>query len=489
MSGRPNIIMFVSDQQRMDTVSAYGLNGVCKTPNIDAVAGRGALFESAFTPSALCSPARASLFTGLYPHKNGVALNDGTLKENIADLAGCLREAGYSCGYSGKWHVDKHKGASDFGFLSRDFMGYGFPGANFLQGFTFSAAPEKRVNHYAEYLKEKGLATPSVKNRFVGKNPTNCSQEMFALHDGPVESCVEYFVAEDTIRNIKEMKKSGKPFFMWANFWGPHSPSLVPEPYFSMYDPKSIPEHPSYRETFEKKPNAHKLCEKYWGLGSYGWEGFQEIAARYFGHCALIDDMVGKVLDYLKEEGLFDDTAVIFTSDHGDCMGAHKLMEKGPFMYDEIYRVPMAAALPGNLEGNNKYDGFVYLHDLMPTILDIAGAKIPDGLDGVSLMPALEGRPEDCEAGSREEVYCMLDAHFFTVNHRMVRTRTHQFTFNPGEFGELYDFTKDPYQLENVYGEPEYEEIRLDLIKRMERYMKELKDPVYPWFRNIIGAY
>jgi len=490
MGKQPNIVMFVSDQQRWDTLSAYGTDCICRTPHIDALAGRGTLFNSAFTPSALCSPARAALFTGLYPHKNGVARNDGTIADGVKTLAHYLQEAGYGCGYSGKWHIDKHRGPSQFGFLSKDFLGYGFPGAALLPGFTFNAAPDGRVNHYADYLKERGYDIPTVKNRFVGNNPTNNSQEMFALHDGPVETCIEYFVTEQMINNINELSTDDKPFFVWANYWGPHSPSLVPEPYFSMYDPKDIPEHPSYCETFEKKPGGHKLCEKYWGLGDYGWEGFQQIAARYFGHCTLIDDMVGRVVDHLKRENLLDNTVIIFTTDHGDCMGAHKLIEKGPFMYDETYKIPLVVALPGNDGGGYVNDDFVYLHDLTPTILDIAGIPVPDNMDGVSLTPILRGRPEECAASEREEVYCMLDRHFFTVDQRMVRTKTHQFTFTPGDIGELYDLVRDPYQLNNVYDNPEYDAVRRDLIARMEKYMTELKDwTPYGWFKGIIGAY
>jgi len=134
-------------------------------------------------------------------------------------------------------------------------------------------------------------------------------------------------------------------------------------------------------------------------------------------------------------------------------------------------------------------DDFVYLHDLMPTILESAGIPIPRGLDGVSLVPAINGRPQDGQASLRDDVFCLIDAHFFTVNQRMVRTRTHQFTFNPGEFGELYDLVKDPYQLDNVYEEPEYGAVRDDLMDRMDRHMRNACDPTHTWFKRIRGVY
>ena len=253
-----------------------------------------------------------------------------------------------------------------------------------------------------------------------------------------------------------------------------------------MYDPDDIPEHPSYCETFARKPYRQQLIEQLWGLGEYGWRGFQEIGARYFGHCTLIDDMAGRILAHLEQLGLADDTVVVFTSDHGDCMGAHKLIEKGEFMYDEIYRIPLVVAHPECREPGRVNDDFVYLHEITCSILEMAGLQVPEELDGHSFLPAMLGQDGP---GARQEVYCVFDRHFTVANQRMVRSRTHQLTFNASDPGELYDLVADPHQLDNVYGRPEYEEIRRDLLARMERHMQELNDPLYGWFRRIVGAY
>lgn len=486
MAKRPNVVVLMSDQQRLDTVSCYGLNEICKTPHIDALAGRGVRFDSAFTPTAICSPARASFYTGLYPHKHGVTANGLCIDEGVQGINHYLAASAYRCGYAGKWHVDEETGPSGYGFVGQDFMGYAFPGSDLLPGLQFGARPRGR-NPYADYLRERGFdPPPAVSHRYVGTNPANQDQEMFALHEGPVESSIEYFVAAEAIRVLDEIASGDEPFFLWANFWGPHSPSLVPEPYFSMYDPREIPEHPGYAETFAQKPYRQQLVEKLWGLGDYGWEGFQEIGARYFGHCTLIDDMVGLVVAHLEELGVLDDTIVVYTADHGDCMGAHKLIEKGEFMYDEIYRIPLVVAHPNCRNPGTVCDEFVYLQEIMLSTLDAAGCPIPAALDGQSFLAAMEGRPF---SNGREEVYCVFDRHFTVANQRMIRTRTHQFTFNSGDPGELYDLQRDPYQLDNVYGTPEYEAVRLDLISRMERYMEELEDPLRGWFGRIKGAY
>lgn len=482
---RPNILVIMTDQQRMDTVSAYGLNDLCRTPNIDRLADRGVLFTHAFTPTAICSPARASFYTGLYPHKNGVTANGRTINEGVKGINHYLDEAGYRCGYAGKWHVDQERGPSEMGFTGKDFMGYGFPGGNLLPGLQFGARPMKGPNHYEAYLKENGFEIPTVSHRYVGTNPTNQSQEMFALHEGPVESSIEYFVAEEAIRVMHEMKEDDAPFFLWTNFWGPHTPCLVPEPYFSMYNPADIPEHPSYCETFDRKPHVQRMIEELWGLGDYGWQGFQEISARYYGHCTQIDDMVGRMVQALDMMGELENTVIVFTADHGDCLGAHRLIEKGEFMYDEIYRIPLVVAHPSCRLPGGTNENFYYLQEIMCSILDIAGVEVPDQLDGQSFLPAILGNQEP---NGREEVYCVFDRHFTVANQRMVRTRSHQFTFNSSDTAELYDLIEDPYQLNNLIRDPAYQAVKMDLKQRMSRYMNDLNDPVKGWFNRISGA-
>lgn len=484
---RPNILVLMADQQRLDTVGAYGLNKLTRTPHIDALADRGVRFTHAFTPTAICSPARASFYTGLYPNHHGVTGNGLCIHPGIQGINHYLAEAGYVSGYAGKWHADEENGPSDYGFVGKDFMGYAFPGSGLLPGLQFGAKPRTEPNHYAVYLKERGFdPPPTVSQRYVGANPGCNTQEMFALHGGPVESSIEYFVAEEAIRVMREIHNEEQPFFLWANFWGPHTPCLVPEPYFSMFDPNDIPEHPSYREDFVRKPRVQSVIERMWGLGPLGWRGFQEITARYLGHCTLIDDMVGRVLAALDELGELDNTIIVYTADHGDCMGAHKLIEKGEFMYDEIYRIPLVVAHPDCQNPGTADENFVYLHELLPTFVDAAGLPEPAGLDGASFLPALLGQPWD---NGREEVFCVFDRHFTVANQRMVRTRTHQFTFNPNDIGELYDLVADPYQLDNRFGEPAYGEIQADLMDRMERQMAALGDAQLNWLRRMRPVY
>ena len=483
MAKRKNVILILSDQQRKDTIAAYG-EGLCdivKTPNIDQLAAEGMKFNNAYTTSAICAPARASVMTGLYPHKHGVIDNFTDIVEGTPLLGECMRDAGYFCGYAGKWHVSPNKTPEECGFHEgKPFMGYAFPGSQVFPHLIFNQPPDNKPNYYEEYLKEEGFENIDVSHGFLGDNPALQIQEMFCKHEGPIESTIEYFVAQETNRIIDMAKDQDKPFFIWSNFWGPHSPSIVPEPYYSMYDPKSIPEHPSYCDTFEDKPYGYYLSEKMWGLGNYGWEGFQEIIARYLGHCTMIDDMVGMIVDKLKAEGLYDDTIIIYSADHGDCLGAHKLIEKGAFTFEEIYHIPMVVKGAGTKDN----DSFVTLQELMPTILDIAGA--PQPVDGESILPLMMGEKED---NGRTEVFGEYHNHFYIARQRMVRDHDYQLTFNESEKGELYDLKKDPYQLHNVAYDPAYADIKKQYMDKLGKHLKATNDPAGVWFHRIKEFY
>lgn len=480
---RKNILLIMSDQQRLDTVSAYGLNSVCKTPNIDNLAKKGMKCTNAFTASAVCSPSRASIMTGLFPHNHGVIDNNTDLKDGVPLISESMKDAGYYCGYAGKWHISMKKAPEDCGFHGDAFMGYGFPGSRVFEELKFDAPP-RGGNPYRSYLEKNGFEIPHISGSFMGNNPKLQIQEMYARHDGPLESTIEYYVAHETMGQIDKAAEGEEPFFIWANFWGPHSPSIVPEPYYSMYDPDMIEEYPSYCDDLKDKPYGHHLVEKMWGLGDFKWKGMAEIAARYYGHCTMIDDMVGIIVKKLEEKGMLEDTVIVYTADHGDCLGAHKLIEKGPFMYDEIYRVPMVVYGLGT-EDN---DSLIYLHELMPTFLEIGDGKVNQGisLDGQSLLPLFYG---SSQSNGRNELYGEFHNHFYVGRQRMVRTKDYAFVFNENEKGEFYDMRKDPYQITNEMENPEYSQELAVLKEKLHHHLMESGDPAKTWYDRIYLYY
>ena len=485
-----NILLIMSDQQRYDTLGCTGAP-TCRTPHIDGLAARGVNFGSAYTPTSPCSPARAALFTGAYPHNNHVPANDGVLNPALPTLAGELGRAGYNLGYAGKWHVDRDKTPSDYGFVGKDFPGYGYPPAEgVIEGLRFGRGHRHATPHYREYLAGRGIEPPEVLEAFYGDNPGKQSQEMYALHSGDIEATFECMVSEFAIEQMRQFapaaKREGKPFFIWASFWGPHTPCLLPEPYYSMYDPASIPVEPSFAETWQNKPQAHELYERYWGLSSGGWKGWREIVARYWGYVTMIDDLVGRMLGALRELGLEENTLVVFTTDHGDMMGAHRMIEKGPFAYEESWHLPMIAAHPAVESPGSICDEFVCLHDLFPTFLEAAGLEPPNQPDSRSILPHMLGRPFSL---GRKCIYGAFHQQILLSPFRFIRTRTHKLVYNSNTIGELYDLVDDPWEMRNLINAPEARGVKRALLDQMREQMVRLDDPMLRQFDGIRHVY
>ncbi len=489
---RLNILLILTDQHRYDTLGCYGAD-ICRTPNLDALAARGVRFDRAYTNSVPCSPSRAALFTGLYPHKNHVLVNNQLLNREVPNLASELGAAGYQLGYAGKWHVDDPPVASDYGFEGKDFPGYGYPiYKGLVEGLRFGPSANSRgaTAHYADYLASHGYAPPKVLAAHYGDNPGKQGQEMYALQSGTLNQSFEYMVAEDTVNLLRTMKarrdQGGEPFFIWTNFWGPHTPCFIPEPYYSMYDPVLIPEEPSFGETWEGKPFVQHLVERYWGLSNGGWPRWREIVARYWGYVTMIDDLVGMILAEFATLGLAENTLVIFSTDHGDNMGAHRLIEKGPFMHEQCYRLPMIAAHPQCESQGSVCDEFVYLQDLFPTFLEIAQRPAPEVPDTQSILPQIRGQAVPTH---RDSVYAQFFAQLFRYEQRMVRTRTHKFVYNLSDIGEVYDLVNDPWEMHNLFDLPEAKAVQDELKALMRAHMVRLDDPALRSFDTIRHVY
>jgi arylsulfatase A-like enzyme len=489
-SEQVNVLLIMTDQQRYDTLGCYGAPA-CRTPHVDALARRGVRFDAAYTPTSPCSPARAALFTGLYPHKNHVLANGGTVNPGVPNLAGELQRAGYRTGYAGKWHVDQARVPTDYGFEGYDFAGYGYPAAGgAIEGLRFGGGARDPAPHYRRYLREQGHQPPALLHAFYGDNPGVQGQEMYALQSGGIETTFEYMVSEFTIELMRSFARTrpeeGTPFFLWTNFWGPHTPCLLPEPYYSMYDPQAIPEEPSFAETWHNKPRVHEVYERFWGLSSGGWRSWREIVARYWGYVTMIDDLVGRMLDELRALGLEENTLVVFTTDHGDMMGAHRLIEKGPFAYEETWRLPMVAAHPAVEAPGSACDEFVYLHDLFPTFLEVAGLTPPGVPDSQSILANVLGRRAPT---GRDSVYGAFQEQIFPSPLRFVRTRTHKLVYNRASIGELYDLVDDPWEVRNLIDRPELGEVKAELLERMRDHMLRLQDPMLGPFDRIRRVY
>ncbi len=488
-----NILFILTDQHRWDMLGCYG-HSIVRTPCLDALCRDGMRFDCAFTPTAICQPARASLLTGVFPCRHGVRANtEGLSRASMAlnadpDLPRLPeRLPGYEYFHLGKWHAEESRLPRDYGGRGHDFAGYGFPGSGLYRNLRFAQGPEGE-NRYAAWLAEKGFDIPTVSEAFFGNNPRLQQQELMARMSGPAEAALPSFIVDEGLRLLQTRNDPQRPFFMWMNFWGPHTPCLLPEPYYSMYDPASIPVDPAYAHGLEGKPTHFSHISKMWGVHDLPWTQWQQIIARYYGYITMIDDAVGRLLAYLKATGLYDDTLIVMTADHGDAMGAHRLIEKGEFMYDTCYRIPMIARLPGGVGGGRVSHEFVYLHDLYPTAVELATGTAPDMAGhSQSLLPLLRG---DAGAGTgRDFAYAEFSAHFASFPQRMLRTRIHKFVFNACSRGELYDLVVDPHEVVNQIDSQAHREIKLGLIRLLLAQMEAMHDPLRGWLDRIQDFY
>ena len=466
-----NIIVIVADQQRRDLVGCYGCADV-RTPNIDRLASEGVVFDNAYTVTPICAPARASMLTGLRPVHHGITRNpesgevagwDFTI--NPVCYHQILKDAGYACSHVGKWHVGSELRATDCGAEGVHHPGYGYPAKH---------------PHYQQYLAEGGLPPFSLKHEMRGRYSDGSEGTILrALQDQPVEASIPYYLAEQTIARIREAAGAGKPFNIRCDFWGPHVPYIIPEPYWSMYDDAAIPEWPNYRESFEDKPIIQSRYLDYWGIRDLQWSDWELLVRGAYGYTTLIDDQVGRILDTIAEVGLADDTAVIYTADHGGMVGGHRLADKGPFLYDEICRIPFVARIPGVTSAGARDANWIYNYDIMPTALELGGAGVPEGLDARSILPVLAG-----DETRQSVAYVEFHGHQVPYCQRSIRTETHKYIFNAPEMDELYDLAADPHEMTNVAADPAVGTVLGDLRARLYDFLRSTGDPIRAFYED-----
>jgi len=465
-----NVLLIQTDQQRRDALGIYG-NNVVKTPNIDQLAEEGVVFDYAFTPTPICGPSRASLITGLRPTRHGILFNSESGSVAGRDFIGTyltlaeyLTERNYRSVICGKWHVGTNLSPIECDFEGVFYPGYGYP---------------KNHPHYLDYLKKLGR-TFKLRDESYTQAPDGSDKIlMAAVQEGPPEVSIPHYLVDQAIAEIRQSASSGKPFFVRVDFWGPHSPYIVPEPYASMYDPKQMEPWANFKDALAGKPEIQRAYRRYWGIENFTWDQWTRPVAMCYGYCSLIDDQVARLRAVLDELGIADDTAIIYTSDHGGMVGAHNMADKGPYLYDEICRIPLIAHIPG-LSGGRRSDALAYNMDLMPTILELAGCDVPDNIDAVSLMPILQGKKN--RVRDDEAVYMEFHGHHQPYSQRLVRTRKAKYIFNAADFDELYDLQHDPNELHNVIADPNYRELLQQMRRHMRRWLSKYDDPVLKFF-------
>jgi arylsulfatase A-like enzyme len=440
-----NILFLMTDQHSVSTIGAYG-NQVVQTPALDRLAATGTRFADAFTPTAICTPARASLLTGAAPFRHKLLANyerNVGYLEDLADgqftFASALGQAGWQLGLAGKWHGGVQRTAASYGFQGPTLNGWHNP-----------------VDHpdYLAYLERRGLPRYEI---------------------------------TDKIRGVMPNGSDGRPFFLAAHFFGPHLPYIVPDEFFDMYEPGQIQLPPSVAETFEHKPPVQRNYSAHWAYDTLDEDTSRKLIAVYWGYVTLIDRELGRILDAAERLGLTDSTAdrtaVMMTADHGEFTGAHRLHDKGPAMYDEIYRIPALVRVPGAPAGQVR-DEFVTLMDFTATILDLAGLPTDGAVDGRSLLPLVRAEPPP-QPPWRQTMLAEFHGHHFPYPQRMLRTRTHKLVVNPESCNELYDLVLDPDELVNRIADPDYAGVRRELLAELYRQLRDRGDNFYHWMTSM----
>jgi len=487
MATQPNFVVVFTDQCRYDVLSCNASRpggdtaAVCRTPNLEAMAERGVVFDNAFSCCGICSPARASLLTGRYPHNHGVLNNTHDqdtvrpdLPEGEVSLVSCLRDAGYRTVHLGKWHASLNRGPSEFGFTDVTGM------------------------DWWEFLQSIDAPHPPPRNLTWVPYPTPGTHGVPMYSDAPAEEHVpEYFFFREAGRALEECAASPNPFFLIVNTNGPHFP-CTPPPEFNTYDPKAIPPWPNFEETFEGKPAGHLRLARQRGCIDLPWEEWAEYVARYFGMVSYIDHLMGGLFDGLERLGLRENTYVVFMTDHGDLSGSHRIFNKGRIMYEELYHIPLLVEGPG-IEGGRRRDGFVNTVDIMPTILQLAGAAPPDVsgreddpawqtdrrpglLDGQSFAGELTGTGK----GQLRD-YAAAEYHgeeFGLHSQRMIRSARYKYVYNPADLDELYDLAADPAELSNRISDPTLAGVLAEHRAMLEEWMEGTRDTMYRWVQR-----
>lgn len=441
---KPNFLLILTDHWRGDCLGRLG-HPVAETPHLDSLSRRGVTFTHAYTPSASCISARRSIMTGQTPYTHGMlGYKDGMPWNYPVNLAGQMTNAGYQTINVGKTHF--HPARLHLGFEQ------------------LIISPD-----YNEWLaKQPGIEV----ERFAHGVPGN---SWMGRPNHLPERCLEetYFVS----RSLEFLGKRDptRPFFMTLSFNGPHPPWCPPQVYYDQFIDRDIPQ-PLVGAWAEKHAEeaGHPLDVNSW-RGRIPEHLSHRARAAYFGYLAYLDAQIGRFLTRLQLTGLLNNTFVIFSADHGEMLGDHNLWRK-TYAYDASSRIPFIVVPPSSMRCDRNSENAlpVGLEDIMPTFLAAAGEEIPDTVEGLSVLPLLEGEPDTWREyyhGEHSPCYAPDNANHFVTDGKW------KFVWNPitGE-EQLFNLVDDPHELCDLAGVPRYDDERARWYNTMVRELDEREE-------------
>jgi arylsulfatase A-like enzyme len=463
MSSQPNILFIMTDDHASHAMSCYG-SRINETPNMDRIADEGMLFNNCFCTNAICTPSRATILTGTYNHINNVTTLSSKIDGRITTFPKLLQANGYQTAIIGKWHLG-HGGHSDpTGF---DYWCV-LPGQGLYHDPVMSdMGEEKEFNGYAtDIITDKSL---------------------------------DWLKQRDT----------EKPFMLMCHHKAPHREWSPDEKHMHMYEDIDIPEPETLWDDYSNRASAAReakmrisrdLNERDLkfpvpeGLSDEEetkWK-YQRYIKDYLRCVASVDDNIGRMLDYLDEEGLTENTIVVYTSDQGFFLGDHGWYDKR-FMYEESLRMPFVIRYPNEIEAGSVCDDMILNADFASTFLDYAGVEIPAEFQGSSIRPLLQKQTPDDWRTAMYYRYWMHLAHHNVYAHYGIRTQRYKLIYyyadaldQPGAVDdprepewELFDLANDPLEMNNIYHDPEYASLIDELTAQLHQLQADVGDVPY----------
>lgn len=471
-----NVITIEADQLSAKWLGCYGCEAA-HTPHLDALARQGVRFANAFTNHPVCMPARASTITGRSAQHHGVFYNGWELGTTAPTFPRLLQKAGVQTFGVGKYHLECHVGGAyngvhKYGFARAettediragdwlDWVEQNHPDC--AEAALATVWPMDCLSHYGAYRRDLRQEVLAARNRLG----VRISATVPYISPVPERACQTRWIGDRAIAYLDE-RDPGRPFFLKMSFVDPHDPYDPPERFLGLIDEAKIP-----RPIQTDDPGVCALIERLRTNRFVGHHASltedQWIALRrhYLASVAFLDEQVGRLVAYLEETGLAEDTAILFFSDHGDMMGDHGLPTKGSWHFDACCRIPLILALPGGPQGSVVEQTVTNL-DIFPTVLALAGVPCSVPIEGDSLLPLVRGEALDRPDAALVETYGSYGDEYGPFRARSVVTPTARLTRFEDGHGLLFDLTSDPDETVDLYDQPAARELQCGLERTM----------------------
>jgi len=454
---KPNLLFIWTDQQRADTMAAYG-NSRFHVPAMNRLASESIVLDRCYVTQPVCTPSRSSIMTGLWPHTNGCVRNNIRLSTEAKTLPEILQDAHYRTGYFGKWHL------GDEVFAQRGFEEWAAIEDGIYQEFYSAGRDKSQRSQYHEFLVRMGYKPENERGFSRGRVTTL-----------PVEHSKPSFLAQEASRFI--MKHRAEPWLLYVNFLEPHTP------FSSALNDLHTEEEARLPENFEKVPEGGD-CEWYearrkqfHGQRVEGQDmrtraGWQRASRNYAGLCSLVDQALGRILWSLEASGQLENTIIVYTSDHGEMMGSHGLLTK-QVMYEESVRVPYLIRVPFRNQKPMRVMQPVSHIDTIPTMLELLGRKDCCGQQGESLVGAFTGKRKPSDVFIQWTGDGKADG---PDARTAISPDGWKLVLHDKDKSMLFHRAKDPLEMHNLYARPEHAGKVKELRAKVEAWQKKTND-------------